>query len=138
MKRKLLVAFAALTLGIATQSQAAFVVKKTPVKTEQTANADKETVGAAEESAAAVATVVTETKVVKKHSFFYHLLHRPAKGDVIPLGLYIIMAILPLGWLAMGLNDNFTGYPWILSLILYILGYVPGIICTLLFIPRYY
>ena len=142
MKKKLLVLLFALSLGSVTQIRAAFVVTKTvnaPATTQQIVY-DKETT--ATNTAAAtddVTTTVSEKTAVKKHSFLHRLLHRADGGkDVIPLGLYIVMAILPLGWLAMGINDDFTDFPWILSLILYILGYIPGLICTLLFIPRYY
>ena len=56
----------------------------------------------------------------------------------IPQILYIILAILPLGWLGMGLNDEFTGIEWVLSLILYILMWLPGLIYTLIMMGKYY
>ncbi len=53
-------------------------------------------------------------------------------------GLYVLLAILGLGWLAMGIIDNFTGSNWIISLVLYILFYLPGLIYTLVKMKDYY
>ena len=61
--------------------------------------------------------------------------HSKAKIEQI---VYIILAILPLGWLGMGLNDNFQGYDWLISLVLYLVLWLPGIIYTLIMMPKYY
>lgn len=137
---KLLVAFTALTLGLATQSQAAFVIKKAPVKTEQVANANT-TAGAADENATASATTTnaaTETKSVKKHSFLHRLFARAEGKAEISQGAYIVLSIFFLGWLAIGLNDGFEGFSWILDLILYILFWLPGFVYALLVMGNYY
>lgn len=52
--------------------------------------------------------------------------------------VYIILSILPLGWLAIGLNDDFEGWRWIVALLLYIIGYIPGLIFSLVMMSKYY
>lgn len=59
-------------------------------------------------------------------------------GAAMPAILYIILAIFALGWLAMGINDNFGDYDWLISLLLYILFYIPGLIYTLIMMGKYY
>ena len=53
-------------------------------------------------------------------------------------GLYILLAILGLGWLAMGLLDGFEGSDWIICLVLYALFFVPGFIYSLIKMKNYY
>lgn len=53
-------------------------------------------------------------------------------------GLYVVLAILGFGWLAMGLLDNFKGSDWIISLVLYALFYIPGLIYSLVKMKKYY
>ncbi|HTN18176.1 MAG TPA: YqaE/Pmp3 family membrane protein [Chitinophagaceae bacterium] len=63
---------------------------------------------------------------------------KKADSSVMPAILYIILAILALGWLAMGINDSFSDFDWLISLILYILFYIPGLIYTLIKMNKYY
>ncbi|HKK89637.1 MAG TPA: YqaE/Pmp3 family membrane protein [Saprospiraceae bacterium] len=51
---------------------------------------------------------------------------------------YIILALIGFGWLAIGVLDNWSGQYWIISLILYLLFYIPGLIYTLLIMGNYY
>ncbi len=51
---------------------------------------------------------------------------------------YILLAILGLGWLAIGINDEFLHSRWIFALFLYLLLYIPGLIYTFLRMDRYY
>ena len=46
-------------------------------------------------------------------------------------GVYILLAILGLGWLAMGLIDDWQGDTWIINLILSVLCWLPGLIHAL-------
>lgn len=46
-------------------------------------------------------------------------------------GLYILLAILGLGWVAMGILDDFGGSNWIVNLILTALCWLPGLIHAL-------
>lgn len=57
---------------------------------------------------------------------------------VLPKGVYIILAIFGLGWLAMGLNDDFDGDNWWIGLLLYFLFWLPGFIFTLVKMSEYY
>jgi uncharacterized membrane protein YqaE (UPF0057 family) len=61
------------------------------------------------------------------------------KGDQsISKGLYVVLAIFGLGWVAMGILDDFSGTKWIISLVLYLLFYLPGLIYTLIKMKDYY
>jgi uncharacterized membrane protein YqaE (UPF0057 family) len=93
------------------------------------------------------ATVVIaspETNTVKqacrsKRTVFQRVAEAVTNGiSALPRAVYIIMAIVGLGWLAMGINSNFEGSKWALSLLLYILGWIPGIVYTLIMMKRYY
>ena len=46
-------------------------------------------------------------------------------------GLYILLAILGLGWVAMGILDDWDGKNWITCLILSLLCWLPGLIYAL-------
>lgn len=43
-------------------------------------------------------------------------------------GVYVILVILGLGWLAMGLNDDWSGSDWLINLLLTALCWLPGVI----------
>ncbi len=138
MNTKLLVWLLAFILGITVNSHAAFIVKK-----ERTVAVQNETTtAAATGSAETTSATVSETTTLKKHSF----LSRACSGAkamlsgkaAIPMAAYIILCIFALGWLAIGLNDNFSGFSWILSLILYILFYLPGLLYSLIMMGNYY
>lgn len=59
-------------------------------------------------------------------------------GRNLPKSVYILMAVLFLGWLAIGINDRFRGLNWIYSLLLYVFFGFPGMIYTLLCMRAYY
>jgi len=56
----------------------------------------------------------------------------------IPKGVYILGAIFGFAWLLMGLMDDFEGNNWWISLILYALFYLPGLIHALIKMGDYY
>ncbi len=56
----------------------------------------------------------------------------------VPEGLYIIGSVLAFGWLLMGLMDDFQGSNWWVSLILYLLCILPGIIHAFVKKNEYY
>lgn len=58
-------------------------------------------------------------------------------ADISP-GLYVVMAIFGLGWLAMGLIDDWEGDDWIINLVLTILCWLPGLIHALVKREDYY
>lgn len=65
-------------------------------------------------------------------------MHKSERSGVMPSILYIILAIVALGWLAMGINDSFGDFDWLISLVLYLLFYIPGLIYTLVKMNKYY
>lgn len=86
--------------------------------------------------AISVGTALTKSeRSAVLHNLKNMVAHGKAKMDQI---VYIILAVFLLGWLAMGLNDNFQGNDWLISLILYILLVIPGIIYTIIKMPKYY
>lgn len=61
------------------------------------------------------------------------------KGDDgITKGLYILLAILGLAWIAMGVKSDWSGSDWIVNLILTILCWLPGFIHALVKMKDYY
>ena len=59
-------------------------------------------------------------------------------GEDISEGVYILLAILGLGWVAMGLLDDWDGSDWIVNLILTALCWLPGLIHALVKKKNYY
>ena len=53
-------------------------------------------------------------------------------------GLYVVLAIFGLGWLAMGLLDDFEGNNWWVGLLLGLLCWLPGVIYSLVKMKDYY
>jgi uncharacterized membrane protein YqaE (UPF0057 family) len=60
------------------------------------------------------------------------------KDADIEKGMYVLLAILGLAWIAMGLMDDWSGSDWIVNLILYALCYLPGLIHALTKMKKYY
>ncbi len=58
--------------------------------------------------------------------------------DDISKGLYILLAIIGLGWLAIGLFDDWEGSDWIINLVLTLLCWLPGLIHALVKMKKYY
>ncbi len=59
-------------------------------------------------------------------------------GGEIPKGLYIVLAIFGLAWIAMGVMDDWKGSTWIVNLILTFLFWLPGLIHALIVMKKYY
>jgi hypothetical protein len=77
-------------------------------------------------------TIAVATTEVKKEA--------PAKvaaASGVDKTVYIVLAILGFGWLAIGLNDNFKGQKWIIALVLGLLWF-PGVIYSLIHMKDYY
>ncbi len=58
--------------------------------------------------------------------------------DGITKGLYILLAILGLAWIAMGVKSDWSGSDWIVNLILTLLCWLPGFIHALVKMKDYY
>jgi uncharacterized membrane protein YqaE (UPF0057 family) len=141
MRKFILIALAALLLS-ATPGYAGFIMKKKAVAVAAKADMPKnETINTAagDVISASAFSVSNPQETVKRQSLLSRIIHPSAsKSASIPQWLYIVLAIFPLGWLGMGINDNFEGYDWAISLILYVLGWLPGIIYTLIMMKNYY
>lgn len=61
-----------------------------------------------------------------------------AKGGEISQGLYIVLAIFGLAWIAMGVMDDWGGSQWIINLLLTLLFWLPGLIHALVVMGDYY
>lgn len=59
-------------------------------------------------------------------------------AEDIEKGLYIILAIFGLGFIAMGLMDDWEGQNWYINLILVVLCWLPGVIHALVKMKDYY
>jgi len=59
-------------------------------------------------------------------------------GPDISNGLYILLAILGLGWFAMGMMDDWSGSDWIINFVLVALCWLPGVIHALVKKKNYY
>ena len=146
MKNKsyIFIALFSFSLFAAHISNAAFPVKKNIASSEVVAQqpAQTETASATESATASSELITTnESHAAKKHSFFSRIFNRISKAEedaAIPEILYIILAIIGLGWLAMGINDSFGDFDWVISLILYCIFYIPGLIYTLIKLGKYY
>ena len=135
MKTRITVLLLALTLGLTTVSQAAFVVKK-EAKTEQVATTTAQSQTTAEESTAS-ATVAAEPKAHAQQHSFLHKLFKSGKAEI-SKGVYVLLAIIGLGFLGIGLNENFEGINWIIGLVLCLLFWLPGLIYALIMMKNYY
>ncbi len=125
-----------LAVGVFTlNANAAFVVETKAATTEQTVST------APNAGNANLAPLVSSPKKLNKLQKFALkvMAKHSAGGDAkIEKGLYIVLAILGLGWVAMGVNDDFKGSDWIISLVLYFLFYFPGLIYSLVKMKKYY
>lgn len=59
-------------------------------------------------------------------------------GGSISKGLYIVLAIFGLAWIAMGVMDDWSGSTWIINLVLTLLFWLPGFIHALIKMGQYY
>jgi len=144
MSKKLLTLLLAATIGFTTTSHAGFLIRKNnapTVKTEQTTT-NESIVATADETVttAAASGKSTEVKTVaKKHGFFQRLAGRIlGNKDVMPQGVYILLSVFFLGWLAIGLNEDWDGYNWLIALLLYIILWLPGFIYSMIMMGNYY
>ena len=96
---------------------------------------------------AGISTKMAKNESKKKLGFFKKMkmkliqkfLKKKAKNDSdISQGLYIVLSIFWLGWLAMGILDDWDGNNWIIGLLLYVIFYIPGLIFSLIKMGDYY
>jgi uncharacterized membrane protein YqaE (UPF0057 family) len=122
-------------------ANAAFIVKKNAVVTSKNATSVSNNIIQTESNTSFTATDEQAKLSEAKQSNATQSIemNQTAEGNSsIPKILYIILALLGLGWLAMGLNSKFRGNDWIISLILSLLFWLPGFIYTLVKMKKYY
>jgi uncharacterized membrane protein YqaE (UPF0057 family) len=135
MKKLFFVALAAGMLS-ASPSHAGFIMKKKPVAIEQVATAGEPTAMVAVPSDNSTTSATQVQNASKKQTIVSKLLKKASPE--ISKSLYVVLAIFWLGWLAMGINDNFEGWDWVISLLLYCILWLPGFIYTLVKMKKYY
>ncbi|PQJ09701.1 hypothetical protein CJD36_017370 [Flavipsychrobacter stenotrophus] len=126
MSIRIIVLLLALTIGINTASQAAFVVDKAKTEHNQapiTATNEESVLPADATVTAAPATMASAAPTFGKAR--------------ISKFAYVMLSIFLLGFVAVGLNDYWRGSSWIVCLVLCLL-YVPGLIYALVSMPKYY
>lgn len=140
MKKGLLLSLVA-SVMLTVPSYAGFIVKK------HAAKPVVETVVSTVNSNEANNVIATSTTTsaahemntaVSKKSILSRIAHRAAGSETMPKGLYVLLAIVGFGWLGMGINDNFEDWDWVISLVLYAIFYLPGLIYTLVKMKKYY
>ncbi len=119
---------------------AGFLMKKNiPTTTVATTTATAQAPQAEMLTGSSVTLPAENLQVTKKQTVLSKLLTRVAgKSAEIPQVLYIVLAVIGFGWLAMGFNDSFSDWDWVISLVLYLLGWLPGFIYTLIKMSKYY
>jgi hypothetical protein len=102
---------------MATNANAAFVVKQQPAQATEVVSATQQT-----------ANTLTQTNEVSTIENAQALESQQAakSTDGISKGIYIL------------LNDDFGGSDWVISLVLYLLFFLPGFIYTLIKMKKYY
>lgn len=65
-------------------------------------------------------------------------LKKEAGAGDITKGVYVLLAIIGFGWLAMGILDDWEGDKWIICLVLTLLGWLPGLIYALVMMDDYF
>lgn len=126
---RIAISFIAVILLHANLSMAAFPIKQESAKTNM---ANATIISQNTEANQSIVQSAETQKQVKQKA------HRKAGSSTIPAVLYVLLAIFWLGWLAMGINDNWAGYDWLISLVLYFLFWLPGFIFTLIKMGKYY
>ena len=139
MKKLIFVSFTACLLA-ATPSHAGFIMKKhtAAVAAANSVTGNMATNNTVSENAPAAETVVLTQDAVTKQTVVSKMLDDKSSNAEIPKVLYIVLSIIGFGWLAMGVNDNFEDWDWVISLILTILAWLPGVIYSLIKMKKYY
>ncbi len=135
MKKLFFVALAASMLSAA-PSHAGFIMKKKQVAIEQVAATSEPTAMVATPTDNSTTSATQAQKATEKQSIVSKLLKKG--GAEISKALYVVLAFFWFGWLAMGINDNFEGWDWVISLVLYCILWLPGFIYTLVKMKKYY
>lgn len=142
-KMKLIVLSTALMFGISTVSQAAFPVSSTETTTNEVTNNPTTTTTTSSNVVTKTESKVKQKKLTKLQKKVIKKaqkkINKSAKdGSSISKGLYVLLSIIGFGWLAMGILSDWSGSDWIISLVLYIILWLPGLIYSLIKMKNYY
>jgi len=77
-------------------------------------------------------------KLKAAQKFLKKNLNSEGSGSDIPKGVYILLVILGLGFIPMGIMDDWNGNNWWVNLILSFLCWIPGVIHGLVKTNEYY
>ena len=66
------------------------------------------------------------------------LMKKNKKSSDLPKAVYVVLSIFWLGWLAMGVLDDWNGDNWWICLLLYFLFWLPGFIFAMVKMSEYY
>jgi uncharacterized membrane protein YqaE (UPF0057 family) len=121
-------------------ANAAFIVKKNAVVTSKNATSVSNNILTESNNSFTATDEQSKLSEAKQSNATQSIeMNQTAEADSsIPKILYIILALLGLGWLAMGINSNFRGSDWIIGLVLSLLFWIPGFIYTLVKMKKYY
>lgn len=142
--RKIIIAFLALVFSVSSNAGIIYV----PANASDNAKAGIEaTIAKVKASNMDAFLSLTPEKVKemtgKKMNFAQKLALKMAQkkakraGGEISKGLYIVLAIFSLAWVAMGVMDDWSGSTWIINLVLS-LFWLPGLIHALIVMKNYY
>lgn len=149
MKPKLLLVLAFALITISTGYATTPATTPTPSSTPFVVNEDLSALYKANVEAFLKMTPKEYEKVTGKHLNFMEVIKlkaaqkalkaEMAKGDDgMSKGVYILLAILGLSWIAMGVKDDWKGSTWIVNLLLTFLCWLPGFIHALVKMKDYY
>ena len=141
--RKLIIVLTAVVLSISTQAGIIYVpasasdnAKTGTTATEQFKHFDSKTLLSL---TPAKMEQLTGKKMTIAQKLALKMAQKKAKkaGDI-SKGLYIVLAIFGLAWIAMGVMDDWSGSTWIVNLLLTFLFWLPGLIHALVVMKKYY
>lgn len=138
MRIRITLLLLAITLGLTSQSHAAFVIKKDAPTAQVTSEGAQEITVIDENTPAIDESTIIESQTATKLSFA-HNSPAPTFGKArIAKWVYVLLTVIPLlAFLAVGLNDYFRGSHWILCMCLCLL-IIPGMVYSFAVMKNYY
>ncbi len=141
--RKLIIMLAAVVLSISTQAGIIYVPANATDNAKTGMSATEEFKQLDNKTLLSLTPAKMEQITGKKMTIAQKLALKTAqkkakKAGEISKGLYIVLAIFGLAWIAMGVMDDWSGSTWIVNLLLTFLFWLPGFIHSLVVMKKYY
>ncbi len=141
--RKLIIMLAAVVLSISTQAGIIYVPANATDNAKTGMSATEEFKQFDNKTLLSLTPAKMEQLTGKKMTIAQKLALKTAqkkakKAGEISKGLYIVLAIFGLAWIAMGVMDDWSGSTWIVNLLLTFLFWLPGFIHSLVVMKKYY